>query len=460
MKISALKAKGAFLILFILPFGTFSQVTEGETIDQVVAVVGNEIILKSDIEKQKRQEQQMRNPQTHLKEKSDCGIMERLMFRNLILHRAKVDSVTVKDSRVDSEMDRRIRYFVRQIGSRDKLEEFYGMSIQRIKEEFRPGIEEQLRVQKMRRQITSDLSVTPSQVKAYYKQLHEDSIPLIDASVRIAHIVKEPKLGDRAIRKTRERLERFKEQIESGKKSFSVLATLYSDDPASAEKGGELGFVKRGEMVQKFEAAIFSLEEGELSDIIRTEHGFHLAQVQEKRGQKVKARHILLKPKVSSEEVDRVKRKLDSIAKLIRTVDTLSFEDAARRFSDDDKTRKSGGLIVNRKSGSSTFEMDELDPKVTFAIENMKVGQISEPVPQKTKEGKVYRIIKLLERTEPHKATLETDYRTIKKEAKQKKEERKIREWVNDRIDETYIRVNGSYHSCDFQHPWLQENEQ
>lgn len=460
MIVSALKRKISCFFFLLLPLTAPAQVTEGETLDRVMAVVGNEIVLRSDIDQENQKEKQMRNSKTHIAGNSDCVGMERLMFRNLILNQAKVDSVTLKESRVDSEMDRRLRYFVRQMGSRDKLEEFYGMSIQRIKEEFRPGIKEQLRVKKMRRQITSDLSVTPSEVQKYFEQLHEDSIPLIDASVRIAHIVKKPELGDKAIRQTRERLERFKEQIESGEKEFSVLATLYSDDPGSAGQGGELGFVKRGEMMQEFEAAIFNLEEGEFSDIIRTEHGFHLAQVREKRGQKVKARHILLKPKVGTEEVERVKQELDSIAKLVRTVDTLTFEEAAQRLSDDEKTRKSGGLIVNRKSGSSSFSMDELDPKVTFAIENMKVGQISEPVPYKTKKDKAYRIIKLLESTEPHKASLETDYLFLKKEAKKKKEERKIRQWVNERIDETYIRVNGSYRSCDFQHPWLQGNEQ
>lgn len=334
------------------------------------------------------------------------------------------------------------------------------MSIDRIKEEFRPGIQERLRVQKMRRKITGEVSVNPSEVKRYYQRLPEDSIPLVEASVRIAHIVKKPELGDQAVRKTRMRLERFKERIKSGEKSFSVLATLYSDDPASAENGGELGFIERGEMVKDFEAAVFNLDTGELSDVIRTKHGFHLAQVQKRRGQKIKVRHILLKPDVGSQEVDRVKGELDSIAELVRLNDTLSFQDAAKRFSEDDKTSKSGGLVVNRRSGSTDMKMDQLDPKVTFAIENMDVGEISEPIPYDTDEGKAYRIVKLLEQSEPHKATLERDYRFLQKRAKSHKEDRMMKEWVNERIRNTYIRVDKQYHSCEFQHQWLKGTQQ
>jgi peptidyl-prolyl cis-trans isomerase SurA len=447
-------------ILIAFPFRGKTQVSEGKTLDQVVAVVGGEIVLRSDIQRNAGQSQRMSKQMKGYGGSSRCNVIERLMYRKLLLHQAKVDSVVVQGSRVDAEMDRRIRYFAKQLGSREKLEEFYGMSIDRIKEDFRPGIKERLRVQKMRREITSGISVTPSEVKRYYTQLPDDSIPLIDASVRMAHIVKEPELKDRAIRKTRERLKMYRKQIKSGEKSFSVLATLYSDDPASAENGGELGFVERGEMVKDFEGAVFSLDSGELSKVFRTERGFHLAQALERRGQKVKVRHILLKPEVGSKEVERVKKELDSIAKLIRLRDTLSFEDAARQFSEDDKTRKSGGLVVNRRSGSSSFEMDQLDPKVTFAIENMKVGGISKPIPYSTEEGKAFRIIKLLERTEPHKATLERDYRFLQKRTKQYKESKEMKEWVNERIDETYIRINDNFRSCDLQHRWLKGTSQ
>ncbi|MFB6259090.1 MAG: peptidylprolyl isomerase [Flavobacteriales bacterium] len=455
----------AFLLLLLctLLFSglTRGQVSEGETLDRVMAVVGGEVVLKSDIEQQKSQSnKKMSQKMGNIGGNSDCRIIERLMYRKLLLHQAKVDSVTVKESRVDAEMDRRIRFFSQQIGGREKLEEFYGMSIERIKEKFRPGIKERLRVQKMRKQITGDISVTPSEVKSYYKGLPEDSIPLIDASVHFAHIVIKPELRDRAIRRTRKKLERYRKRIKSGEKSFSVLATLYSDDPTSAGNGGDLGYIERGEMPQKFEGAVFSLDSGALSKVVRTDKGFHLAQLLDKRGQKVKVRQILLKPEVGSQEVERVKKKLDSIAKLIRLRDTLSFKEAARKFSDDKKTRRSGGRVMNRRSGSTSFKMDQLDPKVTFAVENLDVGQISDPIPHSTDEGKAYRIIKLLEHTKPHKATIQGDYRFLQKRAKQQKEDRVMKEWVNKRIRDTYIRVNKGYRSCSFQHDWLKGNQQ
>lgn len=451
---------GSILLFLFLPWAGYAQVSEGETLDRVMAVVGGEIVLNSDIEKQQEQEKNMKQQMSDLQGSSECAILERLMYRKLLLHQAKNDSVVVKDSRIDSEMDRRIRYFAKQLGSTEKLEEFYGMSIDRIKDEFRPGIKERLRIQKMRRNVTGEIGVTPSEVKDYYRKLPKDSVPLIESSVRIAHIVKKPELNDQAIRKTRKKLERFKERIESGEKSFSVMATLYSDDAIAAEEGGDLGFIERGEMSRKFEGIVFDLDSGELSEVFRTKKGFHLAQLQERRGQKVKVREILLKPEVGSEEIDRVKGELDSIAKTIRLQEDMSFKKAAKRFSDDDQTKKSGGLVVNRQSGSSNFKIEQLDPKVTFALENMEVGEISSPIPYETEDGNAYRIVKLLERTEPHKATLERDYRFLQKKAKKHKEDRMMKDWVNDKISGTYIRIDEQYRSCDFQHGWLKGAEQ
>ncbi len=451
----------ALFSLFLLPFGLKGQVSEGETLDRVVGVVGSEIILSSDIKRQSQQQKQMSgSSMDRFGGNSPCNVVERMLYRKLLLHQAKVDSVNVQDSRVDAEMDRRIRYFAQQLGSRSKLEEFYGMSIDRIKEEFRSGIAERLRIQKMRRRITKDISVTPSEVKRYYQKLPEDSIPLIEASVRYAHIVKRPEISDEAILRTRKRLQKYRERIKSGEKSFSVLATLYSDDPRSAERGGKLGYVERGEMSKDFEGAVFSLDSGELSSVFRTEKGFHLAELLDRRGQKVKVRHILLKPDVGSKEVDRVKGELDSIARKIRLNDTLSFAEAAKKYSDDDKTKNSGGVVVNKRSGSSSFKMEQLDPKVTFAIENLKEGEISKPIPYDTEDGKAYRIVKLLEKTEPHKASLENDYRFLQKQTKKFKEDKEMREWVNEKIQETYIRIDEKYRTCGFQHHWLKGTQQ
>lgn len=456
-----MKGLGSFFLLLTLPFLSLAQVSEGETLDRIVAVVGGEIVLKSEVEAQKEQsqQQQMGQGMQQVGADSECGIMDRLMYRKIMLHQAKVDSIMVSESRVESEMDRRIRYFAQQIGSMEKLEEFYGMSVQRIKEEFKSGIKEQLRVQRMQQKITEDVNVTPSEVKEFYHGLPEDSIPLIDASVRIAHIVKRPEIGSDAYEEARQELLEFKERIESGEKSFSVLATLYSEDPGSAENGGELGFIERGEMAKEFEAAVFNLDEGEFSDVIRTENGLHLAQVQEKRGQRIKVRHILLKPQVSSDELDRVKARLDTIARRVRVSDTLDFETAAQRFSDDEKSRRSGGLIVNRESGSSRFKMEELDPEVTFAIENLKVGEISEPIPYQMEGKRAFRIVKLIEENEPHRATLDRDYRFLRDKAKEKEEDRMMREWVNERIKETHVRVDDGYRSCKFHHDWLEKKD-
>lgn len=449
-------------LCFLLVSNSSAQVAEGEVLDRILAVVGGEVVLKSDLEAQKdQQKQQMaRSGLEDVDKESDCGILERIMYQKLLLHQAKVDSVVVSDSRVDSEMDRRIRYFVRQIGSREKLEEFYGMSVDRIKEEFRPGIKEQLRIQRMQQEILQDVSVTPSEVKEYFNRLPEDSVPLVDASIRYAQIVKKPQVDEKALENTRKRLQEFKKRLEEGEKSFSVLATLYSDDPGSANNGGELGFIERGDMVKEFEAAVFELEEGEISDPFRTQHGFHIAQVQEKRGQKLKVRHVLLKPKVEASELDRVKQELKDIAEKVRLNDTISFADAAKKHSDDDKTRKSGGRVVNRETGSSSFEMEELDPDLSFAMEDLKVGEMSEPLSFEMEEGEAFRIVKLLEKTEPHRATLETDYRFLQERAKKRKEDRKMKEWMNEKLRETYVRMDEEFHSCKFEHDWLAGSEQ
>ncbi len=388
---------------------------------------------------------------------TDCGIYEALMEQKLILHQARLDSVKVTGSQVQQELDRRIRYFVQQVGSEEKLEEFYGMSIEQIKSNFYDMIQDQMLTQRMRQHITTDVSVTPSDVREYYRNLHEDSIPLVPSKVRVAHIVKRPPMSQEARDKAKEELEEYREAIVKGEKRFSVVATLYSDDPGSAKEGGSLGMIGRGEMVPEFESTIFSLDEGEVSEVFETQFGYHIAQLEERLGEKLKVRHILIKPEVSSESLMGAKDQLDSIRKAIKN-DTLDFAEAARLYSDDDDTRNNGGVMANPRSGSSWFEMEEVNPELFFTIDKMNEGEISKPVVMNDQDkGKSYRLIKLLERTRPHKANLQDDYDLLKKKARQAKEDQALDRWFREKISETYVRIGEKFRNCNLQQDWMKE---
>ena len=440
------------LLISLLSIQSFSQ---NKVIDQVIAVVGKNAILSSDIESQffqYKMQGKLQASSTSIK----CQILENLLFQKLLLAQAEIDSVEVTEARVEAEITRRLPHFISQFGSQEKLEEFYEKSIIEIKEEFRELIKDQMLVESVRQAIAQDVGITPSGVKSFFRKIPKDSIPLINSEVEISQIVIEPPISLEEKLKVKERLETFKARILDGE-NFSTLAILYSDDPGSAKNGGELGMFGRGEMYPQFEAVAFSLEDGEeISEVFETEAGFHLVQLIERRGEYVNVRHILLQLKVSPYDLQEAQIKLDSIANLI-DMDSISFEDAVKRYSDD-PGKINGGIMVNQVTGTSKFEEDQLDPQVLFVINNLKIGEISNPVPMKTFDGKdAFRLLRLDKRTLPHRANLSEDYDRIQNWALEDKKMQIVNEWVKNKIKKSYVRINEKYEDCDFQYDWFEE---
>lgn len=446
------------IILILLTTGITLQVkpqtANDSVIDGVVAVVGANVILRSDIENQYLQFRAQGNIQGSA-EKVRCQILEGLLFQKLLYHQAQIDSVKVTDAQVDGEMDHRMRMFIGQVGSPEKLEEYYQKSISEIKEEMRDIIKEQMMVQQSKEKIAKDVNVTPSEVKAFLKRLPKDSIPEISSEIEVGMIMKSPVIGDAEKQACIDRLKNFKERIKKGD-DFSTLAVLYSEDPGSAKKGGELGMFKRGDMRIEFEAAAFKLKPGEISDIVETEDGFHIIQMIERKGEYINVRHILLQPKVTLASMTRAKTTLDSVANLIEQK-KITFADAVIRFSDD-PSRNNGGLIINPVTGTSKFEASQLDPKIFFVIDKLKVGDISASVLYKTDRGKEeYRLYYLKTRTVPHKANLQDDYAKINEMALDEKKMNVMNEWIKQRIVKTYISIDPEYRKCPFQMEWIKK---
>lgn len=441
--------KTIILLLAMLPFFGMSQ--EMGLIDGVVAVVGKNIVTLSDIENQYIQ-YRLSGDMQGTPENMRCAIFEELMFQKLMLHQAELDSIEVTDDQVESEMERRLKYFISQIGSQEKLEEYYGKTIKEIKNEISRLVRDQMLTEQVQQKIIQNVAVTPAEVRAFFNQIPPDSVPTIDAEYEIAHIVKNPPISIDEKLKVKNRMIEFRKRILKGE-SFSTLAILYSEDPGSAKKGGELGFFGRGELAPEYEAAAFNLKEGEISDVVETQFGFHLIQLIERRGDYINTRHILLVPKVPVESLEKAYNTLDSVAQLIRT-DSITFEKAAARFSDD-KSKSVGGLLVNAATGSAAIEMSQLDKQLAFVVSRLKVGEVSNPIPMKDADNKdAYRIVTVRSVTKPHKANLTDDYARIQQWALADKRQKTMENWISAKSKRAYVKINEDLIDCDFKFNW------
>ncbi len=426
----------------------------GQVIDEVVAVVGKNVILYSDIETQYIQ-YRMQGGIQGTAEEVRCSVLENMLYQKLLLDQAELDSVDVTEKQVDSELERRLRYFIAQIGSQEKLEEYYKKSMDAIKEEMREVIREQMMTEQVQQELTKNVTITPSEIKKWFKSLPKDSIPMVNPEVVIGQIVRQPEITMAQKLEIKEKLRAMRQRVLDGE-NFATLAVLYSEDPGSAKKGGELGLYGRGELYPEFEAVAFKLKDGELSEIVETQAGFHIMQLIERRGEYVNVRHILLRPKISPMELMRSNKFLDSVAQLVRA-DSMSFEDAVRAFSDD-PGKINGGMMMNPMTGTNQFEYDQLDPKVFFVIDKMKVGDISQAVAFDTEEGtEAYRLLYLKERTLAHRANIEDDYNKIQDWALEYKKSVQINAWVKEKAEKTYVRLNEDYQNCPFEHSWLRK---
>jgi peptidyl-prolyl cis-trans isomerase SurA len=435
-------------ILFSL-LAIVSNAQDKKIIDQIVATIGRQAILQSDIESQAIQ---MRAQGYYTSGDLECEVFEELLFSKLLVNQAILDSIEVNDSEINSEMERRLNYFINQIGSEEKLEEYYKKSIADIKEEFRGIIKDQMLGQKMQQKITADLKVTPQEVKAYFKNIPDDSLPIVNMEFEMEQISVNPKIDELEILRIKDKLREFKDRITKGE-SFATLAVFYSEDPGSATRGGELGFVSRGDLVPEFSAVAFNLKEGEVSKIVKTEYGYHIIQLVEKKGERINVRHILMKPKINPEEKKKARQRLDSVRTEIINKE-ITFKEGCWKFSEDEDTRLNGGIIINPQTGNSKWEAGQLEPKLANAIQNLKVGEISAPFEAEDATGKtVYKIVLLKNKTEAHKANLTDDYQRIQDLALEKKKAEFVEEWVSKKVKNTYLRIDDDYKNCPFKNP-------
>ncbi len=431
-----------------------TQAFSQDLVDKVVAIVGTKVILHSDIEKQYVQYVAQGGVET-----SDvrCTILDQLLLQKLMINQADIDSVTVADAQVEGELDRRMRYYIKQIGSEEKLEEYFHTSIRQLKSEFRDIIKEQLLVQTMQSRITKDVSASPSDARTYFESIPVDSLPYMDAEMEIAQIVKMPVVTPAEKLAVRNELEEYRKKILSGEGDFAVYAALYSKDPSSAKKGGELGFFERGTMVPEFEAAAFTLKPGEISPVIETKFGFHILQLIERRGDQINIRHILLQPTTDDAALAASVRQLDSLRTQIIS-GTITFEDAAQKFSSDDETKNNGGLLINPETNTTKLSPDKIDRLLFFQVDSMELGKVSAPLIMNTPDGKTaYRLVMLKSRTQPHKANLRDDYTKIQEVATSEKQNKVMSEWVAKKIKTTYIQFNDDSINCSQLDHWKKQ---
>lgn len=424
-----------------------------QTIDKVVAIVGDRAILLSDVEKAKLQAEQ-----EGVKFTTDprATILDQLIYEYLLVYQAEVDSLVVTDEQVNNKMEANLKYFESQIGGREALEKFYGKSVEAIKEEFFPQIKDKLLSQAMESKITEGLRVTPAEVRTFFEKIPVDSLPYINSYVEIAQITIIPKVSEAEKKRAKEKLVQIRADIISGASTFCFEA-IGSDDPGSSGRCGEYDFVRRGQFVPEFDAAAFSLKDGQYSEIFETSYGFHFLQLIQRRGEEYKCRHILKSPKVSALDMNNASLKLDTIFRKI-TQGEITFPDAAKKFSDDEETKQNGGRMLNPQTGDTHFDISEIDPQLFIQIDRMKVGEISKPSAFTTPDGKNgFRIIKLMNRSSPHRANLRDDYQMIQTAAQNEKQRTAVDNWVKSKISSTYIWIAEDFRVFEYRYNWLKK---
>jgi len=428
-------------------------IPETSIIDEVIWVVGDEPILKSDVEAMRLQAE---SEGIQLKGNPDCTIPEQIAVQKLFVHQAAIDSIEITESEIVQGVDAQIERWIQLVGSQEKLEEYQRKSVAQIRSDMHDEYKNTLLVQEMRKKLVEDVSVTPSEVRSYFKDLPEDSIPFVPTEVEVEIITQQPRISIDEINRVKDLLRGYTERVNKGETTFATLARLYSED-GSARQGGELGYMGRAELDPAFAGVAFNLTDPKkVSKIVESEFGFHIIQLIDKRGDRMNCRHILLKPQVSQEAVEQTKLRLDSIANDIRE-GKFTFEEGATFISDDKDTRNNHGLMAyfdaETRSLTSRFQMRNLAPEIARVVDTLKVGAISQPFTMINSKGKlVGAIVKLKNRIESHKATITEDYQVMRNVVLAQRREEVIREWLADKIKHTYVRMNDRYKDCDFEH--------
>jgi len=426
---------------------------QDKVVDQIVAVVGKNIILKSDVENM-FQQQQAQGITTEGDMK--CEILENLLVEKLLLAEAELDTtITVSDSQLNQQLEQRVQYFVSHLGSEKEVEAYFKKSIVDLKAELQDVIKNQEMTQQMQNKIIEKVTVTPAEVRYHFKNLPEAEIPQIDEQIEYAQITVMPPISLSEEDRIKTTLRELKRRIESGESSFAPLAVIYSED-GSARNGGELEYMGRGQLDPAYAAAAFNLKGDKISNVVKSDFGYHIIQVIDRKGEQIKTRHIIMMPKVSPEELKKAYGQIDSIADFIRK-GTFKFEDAALRYSYDKNSRNNGGLVINPETSESKWKLSELDPDVSKVITKMNINEISKPF--KTLDDKqrpVYKIVKLLKKTNAHKATMRDDYVSLSNIYLSSKKEKTLDNWIREKQSGTYVHIDDTYLNCNFKYKgWI-----
>jgi len=425
------------------------QPVQKRLIDQIVGVVATRPILESDLVDPEDPDAAKSEPMS-----VKCKLLENLILQKMLINKSELDSLTVDESEVDQRLDKKLAYFLRLAGSQEKLEQIYHKPMAQFKADMMIPTKEEAMAEKAKDKVVENVKITPSEVKAFFNRIPVDSLPKVGTIYEIAHIVVEPAIDPTELSEARNKIKGLRDRILAGS-SFSSLALIYSDDPGSATKGGELGLFNRGTMAPEFEAAAFSLKKkGDVSEIIKTSFGYHIIQLIERKGEFVNARHILVIPRVSPVELDKAGRKLDSIADRIQK-DSIKFDAAARKFSTD-KSFVNNGDMINPTTLNTKFTANDLDPTLIAILDKMKVGEVTRPMPMDTEDKrKAYQIILLKSKSKPHVATLNTDYDIFQNMGLMTKKNEALEKWAIEKTKTTYIKVNDKYKECDFYKRWF-----
>lgn len=446
-----LKFMKIFKLIFLLFFTSVNFSFSQEKIDGIIASVGSHIILKSDLEQQILQ---YKSQGAYVDSLFEAQIFEDLLFQKLLIHKSEIDSIEVSDNEIQNELNNRLQNYINQLGGEDQLENYFNKNIFEIKDEMYTPIKNSLIVQKSKYEITSSIKITPTEVYSYFQTFNYDSLPIINQKVMVAQILKFPPPTIQSIEETKNKLEKLKERVVNGE-SFATLAILYSEDPGSSRNGGLYTSIRRGMFVREFESVMFSLEEGEISNVFQTEYGYHILRLEKRKRDNVDIRHILMSPKISPIDLNNTRDLMSDIRDSL-ILNKISFSEASKNNSDDLDTKYNGGKLINLSSGDSFFELHELENSIKLEIEKLNENEITQPLYVKLDNGKeAYRLFKLIKRINSHKANLKDDYKKISQMALEKKKNDIISKWIEDEIKKTHIYIDNKFKSFNLQYNWL-----
>ena len=452
-----MKIKNLLSIAAILSAISLWAATPGNVIEEVAWMIGDEPIYRSDIE---RMYQDMQSERVPVQGDPYCIIPEQIAIERLFLHQADLDTIEVQESMVQVQLDQQMNYLINNLGSREKVEQYFRKPFPEIREYYAENIRNRSRIQQVRSKLTEDIKVTPGDVRRYFDALPTDSVPFMPLQVEVQLLTLNPQIPRQEIDDVKARLRDYADRVTRGESEFSILAVLYSEDPGSAPRGGEMGFMGRGQLVPEFAAVAFNLNDPKkVSKIVETEYGFHIIQLIEKRGDRINARHILLRPKVAEKDLTDALARLDSVRVDIVDRKYFTYEEAVRHISQDKDTRLSNGVTVNQETGTSRFQMSELPQEVAKAVAELQPGEISQPFimrdPKRDRE--IVAMVKLTNRIDAHQANMADDYQTIKNMYENAQREEIITKWLQNKIKDTYVRIEEGWRGCDFKHKWVQQ---